>query len=166
MPSWAPQAELRASWAASLARRRSPPCSVVMAVMARCYEASGHGCPTLYRPEPTFDHLSMFNPFGLHVAPRTLATQDRRLGGKSVAAPTGKSFRFVRACDARCLDVERNPDAKTRRDAFPFSLLAPGGFPSSLLPPPSPPNLLSSFSWPYGYVSIYMDENSCGMSKA
>ena len=51
---------------------------------------------------------------------------------------TGKSFRFVRACDARCLDVKRNPGAKTRRRAFPFSLLAPGGFPFSLLAPMRP----------------------------
>ena len=33
---------------------------------------------------------------------------------------TGKSFRFVRACDARCLDVKGNPDAK--KVAGPFSL--------------------------------------------
>ena len=80
----------------------------------------------------------------------------RRLGGKSVAAPTGKSFRFVRACDARCLDVKRNPSEILMRPAFPFSLLAVGGFPFSLGIPP-PPNLLSSFSWPYGYIYIYRD---------
>ena len=61
---------------------------------------------------------------------------DRRLGGVSppLGRPpaTGKSFRFVRACDARCLDVKRNPDAKRTRAAFPFSLLAPGSFPFSL----------------------------------
>ena len=45
---------------------------------------------------------------------------------------TGKSFRFVRACDARFLDVKRNPGAKTMRAVFPFSLLAVGGLPFSL----------------------------------
>ncbi len=48
---------------------------------------------------------------------------------------TGKLFRFVRACDARYLDVKRNRSEILMRDAFPFSLLAPGGLPFSLLAP-------------------------------
>ena len=46
---------------------------------------------------------------------------------------TAKSFRFVRACDARCLDVKRSQSAKVRRDTFPLSLLGPGGLPFSLV---------------------------------
>ena len=57
----------------------------------------------------------------------------RRLGGESAPAPpTGKSFRFVRACDARFLDVKRIPSANLRRAVLPFSLLAGGAFPFSL----------------------------------
>ena len=43
-----------------------------------------------------------------------------------------KSFRFVRACAARFLDVKRIPSANVRRAVLPFSLLAGGAFPFSI----------------------------------
>ena len=46
---------------------------------------------------------------------------------------TGKSFRFVRACDARCLDVKRSRSAIIRLEPLPFSLLGAGGVPFSLV---------------------------------
>ena len=46
---------------------------------------------------------------------------------------TGKSFRFVRACDARCLDVKRSRSAIITREPLPFSLLGAGGVPFSLV---------------------------------
>ena len=68
--------------------------------------------------------------------------------------------RFVScARAARFLDVKRNPGAKTRRDAFPFPPLAPGGVPFSLEskwvpvrpsatpPPPNPPIQLQLALW-------------------
>ena len=45
---------------------------------------------------------------------------------------TGKSFRFVRACDARFLDVKRNPGDRNMRPVLPVSLFGPGQF--SLFP--------------------------------
>ena len=58
------------------------------------------------------------------------------VGGSESAARrpprTGKSFRFVRACDARCLDVKRNQSEILMRGPFPFSLFAPATFPFSL----------------------------------
>ena len=60
----------------------------------------------------------------------------RRLGGVSspLGRPpeTGKSFRFVRACAARFLDVKRNPSANLRRDPFPFSFWPRQAFPFPL----------------------------------
>ena len=89
----------------------------------------------------------------------------RRLGGERAArAPpvTGKSFRFVCAC-ARCpLPSESEPQTSCRPfSLFPFgpgrlSLFPFWGWPfpfalrSKVNPPSPPPNLLSSFSWPYG----------------
>ena len=62
---------------------------------------------------------------------------DRRLGGVSppLGWPprTGKSFRFVRACDARCLDVRLSWSEIIRRATFPFSLFGAGGVPFSLV---------------------------------
>ena len=48
---------------------------------------------------------------------------------------TGKSFRFVRACAARFLDVKRNPSAiltRFSREPFPFSLFTRQAFPFPL----------------------------------
>ena len=65
------------------------------------------------------------------------------VGGRSVAAPTAKSFRLVRACDARweCL-VEPGEKELSNLFPFPFSLarfslfpFLPDGFPFSLEDP-------------------------------
>jgi hypothetical protein len=43
------------------------------------------------------------------------------------APVTRKSFRFVRACAARFLDVKRNPSENLRRAVLPFYLFPQGG---------------------------------------
>ena len=63
----------------------------------------------------------------------------RRLVGVSLPLGwpprTWKSFRFVRVCDARCLDVKRSWSAILMRQPLPFSLFGPGGLPFSLVSP-------------------------------
>ena len=46
----------------------------------------------------------------------------------------GKSFRFVRACGARCLDVKRNRSEIVMRNSFPFSLFPGEPFNFALFP--------------------------------
>ena len=56
----------------------------------------------------------------------------RRLGGESVAAPTGKSISVsVRAC-VRAVVGRAETKLKSKRSAFPFSLFGAAGF--SLFP--------------------------------
>ena len=68
---------------------------------------------------------------------------------------TGKSFRFVRACDARCLDVKRNPDSKKGAVAFslfPFGPVRAFKFrlgSQKSFPAPFPFSLLAARAFPF-----------------
>ena len=68
------------------------------------------------------------------------------VGGVS---PTGKSFRVVRACAWFGCLVRSGPEIACA--PFPFSLFPQEAFPFPFHLPP--PNLLSSFSWPYRYYN-------------
>ena len=77
--------------------------------------------------------------------------EDRSLGGKSAAAPDGKSFRFVCACDARL--VYLMSDRKEILGVLGFYLLClgSGAFIFYLLgegpPPPQTPYQLQLTLW-------------------
>ena len=78
----------------------------------------------------------------------------RRLGGW--VQPGNRFVSFVARAQSGCL-VRSGPEIHIR--LLPFSLFPREAFPFPLCEskwvPPLPPNLLSSFSWPYGYIYIY-----------